>query len=286
MLTAYFDETGHAEDPKVHYTGVAGLVAPADAWRIFEERWRDTLEKAGFREPFHMKDFAHSKNQFECLKGREPERKILYKRLMEVIREADPIPIGAIVSIDDYRTLTPKQQTALGGPQRYPYYLCFQICAQGAALAAEGRPPKEKVAVVFAHNSEFSGRAKQLWNAVVSHTDLGRHLSSYSVSTPGVIVALQAADIVSYEIFHEFDGRRKNPSRAMRWGMREILKMGRTPLPRIRLLDRNELLRVVKESGCPDQTGVQELDHRQADFAMEKMMKLVIERSGLYEGDI
>jgi hypothetical protein len=60
MLTAYFDETGHADDPYLNFAGMAGFVAPYGAWVIFEEQWKDTLRNADLTKPFHMREFAHS----------------------------------------------------------------------------------------------------------------------------------------------------------------------------------------------------------------------------------
>lgn len=59
-LTSYMDETGHADDPTLHFAGMAGFVATAGAWQVFEDRWNDLLNKASLHDPFHMKDFAHS----------------------------------------------------------------------------------------------------------------------------------------------------------------------------------------------------------------------------------
>jgi hypothetical protein len=32
--------------PALHLAGMAGFVAPAGAWEVFEEQWLDTLDKA------------------------------------------------------------------------------------------------------------------------------------------------------------------------------------------------------------------------------------------------
>ena len=62
---AYFDETGHSNDPNTGYVGIAGFVAPAGEWGIFEQHWNATLRNAGLDQPFHMVDFAHFRGQFE-----------------------------------------------------------------------------------------------------------------------------------------------------------------------------------------------------------------------------
>jgi hypothetical protein len=66
---------------------------------------------------------------------------------------------------------------------------------------------------------------------------------------------LQAADLVAYEIFRKFEALRRTPVRNMRWPMKQLLEMANIYLPRIRLLDRKELLRVIKESGAQIRQG-------------------------------
>lgn len=60
-LTSYMDETGHSDDPNLDYVGMAGFVAPSGSWEVFDAGWKDLMHNAGLREPFHMKDFAHSR---------------------------------------------------------------------------------------------------------------------------------------------------------------------------------------------------------------------------------
>jgi hypothetical protein len=50
------------------------------------------------------------------------------------------------------------------------------------------------------------------------------------------------------------------------------------PMPTIRLFDRKELLRVIKEGNFPDQMGVDELSSTQLRSAMEAMMHWLGER--------
>ena len=54
MLTAYFDETGHSRDPKANIAGIAGFVASARRWEVFETDWRLLLGKNGLSE-YHIR---------------------------------------------------------------------------------------------------------------------------------------------------------------------------------------------------------------------------------------
>src|SRR5258708_28921633 len=202
---SYMDETGHADDPALHFAGMAGFVAPTGAWEVFEEHWRDTLNNAGLHDPFHMKDFAHSKGQFDSWKDDKQKRELLLGRLLRIIVETGAEPIGAIVSINDFNTLTTSQQASFLDP----YYIAFQKCTRGAAASAVFEPPEEKVTMVYAYNEEFGtqghggvnigGRTEQLCLTMKEKvTDITPRMGSYMSATPAERLPLQAADVFAY----------------------------------------------------------------------------------------
>jgi len=276
-LTSYMDETGHSDDPNLDYVGMAGFVAPSGSWEVFDTGWKDLMRNAGLREPFHMKDFAHSRGQFKQWKGNEPLRRALFGSAMKLIIETGATPIGALVSLSAFRSLTAAQQQSFLDP----YYLVFQTVTRGAAIEAVFEDSQEKVAMIYAHHPEYgtdAGRAEQLWQAVKKHYEHGDRMGSYQSASPDELSPLQAADIFAYELSHEFENRIKRPTADMRWGLRQIVGMYRIPSPQILFFDRKELLRRIKESHWPDQTGVPELANNQEQSAQESMMKWLIER--------
>ena len=280
MLAGYFDETGHADDPVLHFAGMAGFVASTGAWVTFEDQWQDTLKNAKLLEPFHMKDFAHSRGQFESWKGDENERRALLARLLQIICETRATPIGAAVSLRDFESLTDAQQ----GSFKNPYYVCFQTCTRGAAITAIFEESRERVSTVYATHKEFGtnkdGLAEQLWLMIKKYYDHGNRLDSYGTASPAEMCPLQAADLFAYELCHEFENRIRRPNDKMRWGMRRILGMYNFPIPKIRMFDRKELLRTLEEAAFADQTGVAEISQTQLFSAQENMMRWLIERGG------
>jgi hypothetical protein len=276
MLTSYMDETGHPDDPRLHFCGMAGFCAPLAKWQEFEKHWQPTLDSYGLLEPFHMKDFAHSAGEFIEWKGNETKRRELYGKLMKIIRDTEAEPIGAIVSLEDFHTLTDRQQHLFHSP----YMTAFQTCTHGIAL--QGLFTPEKVAMVYSYNQEFgatqtvpyrleqAGTAEQLWHHIKESTDYGKHMGAYASSTPRETVQLQSADIFAYELSKDFENQIQKPELSMRWGLKQILKMSGIPLPMVQLFRRKQLLNVIKLNGWPEKDGIEEL----SDLETEEMATL------------
>lgn len=283
-LTSFMDETGHADDPKLHFAGMAGFVAPIGVWKVFEQHWNDLLAKAGVSESFHMKDFAHSQGQFRSWKGNEELRRIFFGRLLEIVRETNADPVGAIVSVTDFKTLTPSQQSSFGHD---PYFIAFQKCTRGAASSAVLEAADEKVDMVFAFQTEFGASAQKLWHAMKASNihKISERMGGFATSTPAEQCALQAADLFAYELLKEFENRINRPQDRMRYGLRQIIKMSKVPLPRIILLDRKEMLRTIREGGLKDQTGTEEVNDHSMLSAMENMMAWLRDRGELTPED-
>ncbi|MGC2742831.1 MAG: hypothetical protein WA672_06565 [Candidatus Angelobacter sp.] len=279
-LHSYTDEGGHEDEPNRLYLGLAGFVAPAGNWDVFSAEWLDVLDKAGLKEPFTMKHFAHFKGQFA--NWNESSRQTLMARLIEIIRATNATPIGAVISLSDYQTLTASQQAAL----REPFYVVFQFCTRIAAIEATIEPPEETVAMTYAYNSEygvtFAGKAEQLWHKIKSKFQHGSRMRSYACGTPLELPQLQAADLLAYELTRDFESIRKRPNLGMRWPLKQILRMCKIPKPQIMFFDRKELFRVIRGNSCnakfSDQTGIEEIDDTQVATAQDFMAKWLTER--------
>jgi hypothetical protein len=267
VVTSYMNETGHSDEPDFRFAGRAGFVAPVDAWEKLGSAWQEILDIFHLKEPFHMKDFAHSAGQFKDWKGKETKRQLLFGSLVRVIVKIDAIPIGAIVSLDDFETLSERQRKAFIDP----YYVGFQTCTKGAALVAAAFPP-EKAVMVYSYNREFgalkpqetysvdqAGRAEKLWHAMKDTTSYGPWMGAYSSGTPAEIVQLQAADLFAYELAKEFQNLVYRPKDGMRWGLRQILPLVTKPWLMIRLFDRKELLRLSIEGNLQYTEGTEEV---------------------------
>jgi hypothetical protein len=288
MLTSYMDETGHSDDPNFHFAGMAGFIAPMATWEQFGPVWQGILDDFKLKEPFHMKEFAHFQGQFEHgWKEDELKRQKLFGQLVKAIVDAEPTPMGAIVSIEDFKSLTKCQQDSFDDP----YFVAFQCITKGAALTACDLP-NETVAMVYSYNEERgaiqsekysinqAGNAEQLWHQMKALKVYGRWMGAYASSTPVQMVQLQAADLFAYELAKEFENQLTRPQDGMRYGLRQILPLVRDPfLPQ--LYDRIELLRAVKGGRFPCQTGTEVFDDDEelhAISAYHRMLKWMRER--------
>jgi hypothetical protein len=215
MLATYADETGHYYDPKKRFVGVAGLLSESGKWERFDGEWEKTCRDEGVNEPFHMVDFAASRKHFESWKGDDIRRMRLLDRLVAAIKNADAYPIGAVVPIEDFNSLTEEQRVSLGSD---PYYVAFQqVTDQMMMAGALTTYPPQTVSMVYAYQREYTGKGERLWNAIKEHNVFGPLMASYTPGTPGDYRPLQAADLWAYELGAYWHGKN-------RWAFREIVR--------------------------------------------------------------
>lgn len=268
-LMAYFDESGHARDPNLHFTGMAGFVAPRRVWAELEKKWNAITSSSEYalEQPFHMREFVHKETRSQFKDWTQPRKDNLYRSLIQILVESEVIPTGCIVSNAAFESLSARQQIGL----RSPYFVALQECIRGACAQALAFEP-ETVDMVFARNSDYgtlaargednkenSGTTERLFYAIKQNApELGRYMGLYGSGEPQTSIPLQAADILAYEMTKEYENLvgsqrciRKSYQELMRWG-------GRRPL--VKYLDRLALLRILKESNFADEDGFEELN--------------------------
>jgi len=248
---------------------MGGLVAPCEAWERFEPQWSEALHSAGLNEPFHMREYAHSTGQFADWKGEEGRRRRLLASLVRAITETKATPIGAVVSLDAFASLTPTQQHRLGGP----YYAAFQQVTRGAALEAFYEHPDEKVAVVYARNREYgtdAGLAENLFYSIKTKTDFGKRLGAYASSVPEDLPPLQAADLIAYELCHDLENQIKRPQLRMRYALKRLLRLSEIPCPQILFLDQEMMLQRLQEGTVSEDEAVSRAMQERVRWAIER----------------
>jgi Protein of unknown function (DUF3800) len=218
MLTGYMDETGHSKDGQQRFVGVAGLVAPAENWAAFERKWDEALHvfKLSY---FHMKDFASRRKYFEGWS--EPKRKKLLGKLLRIIATTHPFPVGAIVSLDDYRSFSAADRALMGDP----YHFCLMGCVYLPAWRTERASPDVRVKIVFGEQTEFRHLAGLLLDDFKQNNASGKRFDPPAFADMKTVVQLQAADLVAYELYKEFERCRYRPQDRPRYGYEELMKI-------------------------------------------------------------
>jgi hypothetical protein len=93
VMTCYTDVAGSLSELVV---SAATLVSSPENWVKFDERWNECLDAFGVT-ALHMKDFAHSKREFESWRWDEPKRHRFLRGLLDIIE--DLIEYSAAISV-------------------------------------------------------------------------------------------------------------------------------------------------------------------------------------------
>jgi hypothetical protein len=198
---------------------VVGLVSTVEKWVRFEKAWNAALEEFGVTH-FHMKDFAHSRREFQEWKGDEPKRAAFLNRLIGTIKRGTHKAFVVSVSLDEFAAANRLYQLSefyIGGKaysfaafscmllvrdwikRKYPGYRIHDIVEKGD----DGQP--ELVRLVNLMKWEFSFLPKV-------DPDNGTRLCAF-----------EAADLVAWETKRFYDDFNAQPRvRRMRQSNRRL----------------------------------------------------------------
>lgn len=218
MLDAYFDETGHSADPNTRILGIAGCLTEAKLWKKVESKWKEALKSEGLPY-FHMREYSFSVGEFKGWKGDEARRKKIYDALWKIILEAELIPLGAFVQLDNYKLeLTGQEHLILGDA----YFLCYLQCLKFLAQYADF-DLISNVATFFDNKPGFRGEAFRIHGAL-SHHFMGK-IPPPVFRDMRVFLPLQIADIIAYESKKEFERQLFTPEHKPRPGFRNLAQL-------------------------------------------------------------
>lgn len=215
QLVGYFDESGHSAG--TDFFALAAFVAEDTDWVAFDSMWRDALREAGA--PYlHMREFAHSLGPFSG--WAEARRRGLLAGCITAINSVPATAVGATMSTACFAALPEEARSAL----RDPFYCCFQEVVRGVAVAACLTPPGNRVSMVFSRQDEFGSSAQQLWNVMAETIDVKHRMGPLSFNDMREVPALQAADLLAYELRHHYHLRRVRSTAAARWPFVQIVR--------------------------------------------------------------
>jgi len=153
MFGAYFDESGTERERKALV--VPGYVARNAQSYKFDGEERCAMASDGLTY-VHMKDFAHSKKEFECWKGDEIRRKSFIERLIAIIRKNTRKSFSSAVVLDAYREINSAYlfEEYFGKP----YVFCARMCFAGVDNWQQEHGYQDPVSVIFEDGVSDKGR--------------------------------------------------------------------------------------------------------------------------------
>lgn len=212
IYTAYFDESGSPDEGKALV--VAGYVASDEQWLVFDHEWKEALAAEGI-DRFHMRDFAHSKREFENWKGDEERRSRFIQRLIGIIRERLRCSIATAVILEDYRAINQKYMLdEFLGP---PYAICGLTCVKNTLRWADQRGYIDPVRYVFEDGAKDKNKFKRI---------MGRfQLRDPIFGTKDDHLAFQAADFVAWESLKNYTQHESQTFRRFRKSFAALYSM-------------------------------------------------------------
>jgi len=215
MLTAYFDESGHSATPG--FFALAALVAHSDAWPAFEAEWTRVLRE--WDAPYlHMREFAHRVGPYEA--WTEKRRRALLGGCVSAIKATRAVAVGAVLDVADFNSLSEEGRARL----QDPFFCCLQEVVRGAAINGVFEDSDVKVNMVFSAQDEFRGKAELLHESMLRSNDVRDRIGCLVFEDMRDCPALQAADLIAYELRQHYQLGREDPPRPTRWAFREIVE--------------------------------------------------------------
>lgn len=196
---AYCDESEDSQKGGRFFIA-AGYFAPVQVWEIFNRAWANTLDQLGIDE-FKMADCERGRGVYEGLSYQE--RALLQRTFIGLIVGSPIWGVSAAVNLRHYEEFMPRMVKAR---QKYakPYFLAFQHLVEMMALKlseAEIVGPSDRIAYFFDEQTEYQGRAKEIFSSLTKDGDLEytNRVGSITFDDSRRFLPLQAADILAYE---------------------------------------------------------------------------------------
>jgi hypothetical protein len=189
MTWVYFDESGEHErgTGRLRRLVLGGCVASYDAWRHFEDDWRQVLADFGIAS-FHMTDFEGWKEPFDFRLANGERDWVRHRALLDRVLSAIETHAEELIGF-----------RAEPDPGRKAFVDSYDQALAKACKEhwIDANRRDDRAQLVFAKHKEISaeriGRYVDLWNE-------GGERLSFSVCNPTEILPLQAADVIAYEM--------------------------------------------------------------------------------------
>lgn len=147
FFTAFFDASGHSDDPVNKVMTVAGFVSTIDKWIKFESEWNAILKAEGIA-IFHMTDFVSSQGEFSVgWKGATDRRRVFIERLSACLSANVIKSFRSTLVIADFNKVN--RQYKIEERLGRPYAFCAMMCAYTLRQWADREPASKPLLYYF-----------------------------------------------------------------------------------------------------------------------------------------
>lgn len=204
MLHAYFDESGHPDDPNSQVVSVAAIVSTQAGWHKFCDEWTLTLERYHVTR-LHMKDYAHSRGEFATWKGDDTKRRDFLAELVSTVKATVQFAHVSSLAGDDWKAtmydedgggkLEIVQQHQQRVQYVFPFWCCLDRIADTWLL-----PKDQKLAYIFEAGVSGKGAICKFFEEwKLAQNRHGTRVGALSFDDKSSHPGLEAADLLAYE---------------------------------------------------------------------------------------
>jgi hypothetical protein len=192
VATAYFDES---ESPTA--CAVVGVASTADRWERFDADWKRMLDKYKIGS-LHMKEFAHSKGDFESWKGDEKQRREFILRAIEIISRRCMKAMGIVIGRQAFSNTLGNDQL-ISGFYSSEYVASSFMCLLLAQKWRDKCGFQLPVDYVFDRGNAKRKGFQQAYDILRIIPAERNKVGSLSFADDASLLPLQAADFIAYE---------------------------------------------------------------------------------------
>jgi Protein of unknown function (DUF3800) len=194
MIWAYYDESGEYDSSgKLLNMTIGGCISTADKWKVFDGGWRKMLETEGL--PFfHMTDFQAWKPPFDFVLADGKRDKEKHNRVMNTV---------LALMLDNIEGLYGYGAVSMYQHDRHVTHRTTMDCVGGAVKDVVLRiweDYEQPINLVFAKQDHFPASWVDKYAAFYDYGEAQGRTGSVSHCPADKVPALQAADVLAYEL--------------------------------------------------------------------------------------
>lgn len=218
LATVFLDESGTHSGSNAAV--VAGYISNDTEWGEFIKEWGQILKSEGV-EYFHMTDFESRYGQFD---GWTEERKRTFlNKLLNVINQHAFVGVGTIITKQSFDSLSEPSQCLCENMYGLAAMFCWwelgRILVKADAwmnlVMGRGAKGFDAINLIYQEDSRF-----REWNE-------GTRIRALSTADMREFLPLQAADMLAYELWKEWNRRSDKSGRDIRYPLKQLGKVRR-----------------------------------------------------------